>query len=313
MKKLDWLKGSFILWAGLSLLGCATTQDVRTLDDENRRLYTQLDNSQKEMESLKKEFAAFKREAESDRVTVRREDSSSKADLALRLQNLESEVGMLTAGVEEYKDFAKKPSKEIERMREDVAFRLRILEEKNKAQEERGKTTDQQLKAIEDRLRSLDSKLDQIASKAMESEKALAAKESPSPPSETKGPLTVAGSLYKDAYETFQKGDMEGARGRFEAFLRQYPNAELSGNAQFWIGETYYQKKDYERAILEYEKVMAKYPEGNKVPAALFKQALAFAELGDKTNARNLLKRVIEKYPNSDQAELAKKRLETLK
>ncbi len=313
MRRLDWFKASFVLWAGLSLWGCATTQDVRTLDDENRRLYTQLDTNKKEMESLKKEFAAFKREVEGELTAVKSEGSGSKADLALRLENLQSEVGMLTAGVEEYKDFAKKPSKEIERMREDIAFRLRILEEKNKAQEERGKATEQQLKTIEDRLRSLDSKLDQIASKAAESEKASAAKEPPSPPSETKGPLTVAGTLYKDAYETFQKGDMEGARRRFEAFLKQYPNAELSGNAQFWIGETYYQMKDYERAILEYEKVIAKYPEGNKVPAALFKQGLAFAELGDKTNARNLLKRVIEKYPNSDQADAAKKRLETLK
>ena len=56
-----------------------------------------------------------------------------------------------------------------------------------------------------------------------------------------------------------------------------------------------------------------KYPEGDKIPAALFKQALSFMELGDKTNARNLLKRVIEKYPHSEQAEMAKKKLETIK
>ena len=134
---------------------------------------------------------------------------------------------------------------------------------------------------------------------------------------QTKAPLEIVskecGDLYKDAYETFYRGDLEGARRKFEAFLKQYPNTELSDNAQFWIGETYYLKKDFERAILEYEKAMVKYPEGDKIPAALFKQALAFLELGDKTNARNLLKRVIEKYPHSDQAEMAKKKLETIK
>jgi hypothetical protein len=36
-------------------------------------------------------------------------------------------------------------------------------------------------------------------------------------------------------------------------------------------------------------------------------------ELGDKTNARNLFKRVIERYPSSDQAEMAKKKLEAMK
>ena len=121
------------------------------------------------------------------------------------------------------------------------------------------------------------------------------------------------GNLYKVAYETYQKGDVEGARKKFEAFLKQYPNTELSGHAQFWIGETYYQKKDYEKAILEYEKAITKYPEGSKVPAALYKQGLAFLELGDKTSARNLFKRVIERFPRSEQAEMAKKRLEAMK
>ena len=144
----------------------------------------------------------------------------------------------------------------------------------------------------------------------MESEKLTSTKEAPA---EIKGVSTGMGDLYKDAYETFQKGDLEGARRKFEAFLKQYPNTELSDNAQFWIGETYYLKKDFEKAILEYEKAIVKYPEGDKIPAALFKQALAFLELGDKTNARNLLRRVIERYPQSDQAEMAKKKLETIK
>ena len=119
--------------------------------------------------------------------------------------------------------------------------------------------------------------------------------------------------LYKDAYETFQKGDLESARRKFEVFLKQYPNTGLSDNAQFWIGETYYLRKDFEKAILEYEKMITKYPEGDKMPAALLKQGLAFLELGDKTNGRNLLKRVIERYPHSEQAEIAKKRLEGIK
>jgi tol-pal system protein YbgF len=144
----------------------------------------------------------------------------------------------------------------------------------------------------------------------MESEKVVPTKEIPA---ELKGISTGMGDLYKDAYETFHKGDLEGARRKFEAFLKQYPNTELSDNAQFWIGETYFLKKDYERAILEYEKAIVKYPEGDKISSAIFKQALAFLELGDKTNARNLLKRVIEKYPHSDQAEMAKKKLETIK
>jgi tol-pal system protein YbgF len=190
----------------------------------------------------------------------------------------------------------------MDRFKEEMEGRLRTTEEKRKAQEEK-------LKEIEDRLKVLDGRMAASASKA-ESERLASTKETLS---EIKGVSTGMGTLYKDAYETFHRGDLEGARRKFQAFLKQYSNTELSDNAQFWIGETYYLKKDYEKAILEYEKAVVKYPEGDKIPAALFKQAFAFLELGDKTNARNLFKRVIEKYPISDQAQIAKKKLETIK
>jgi tol-pal system protein YbgF len=210
---------------------------------------------------------------------------------------------ILSTGIEEYKEFLKKPSQEIDRVRGEMEDRLKSLEEKRKTQEEK-------MRELEDRLKAPEGRTPGSASKQMESEKLASAREVSA---ELKGISTGMGDVYRDAYETLHKGDLEGARRKFEAFLKQYPNTELSDNAQFWIGETYYLKKDYERAVLEYEKAIVKYPEGDKIPAALFKQALAFFELGDKTNAKNLLKRIIEKYPHSDQAEMAKKKLETIK
>ncbi len=198
----------------------------------------------------------------------------------------------------------------MDRLRENTALRTKALEDNEKMRQEKDKALEEKIKGIEDRLKGLEGKIGQLASKQLELEGSIPGKEVSA---DVKGVSTRAGDLYKDAYETLQKGDVEGARRKFEAFLKQYPNTELSDNAQFWIAETYYLKKDYEKSILEYEKAITKYPEGDKVPAALFKQALAFLELGDKTNARNLLKKVIERYPNSDQAQMAKKKLEAIK
>jgi tol-pal system protein YbgF len=286
------MKGWIVFLIGLLLFGCASTRDVRILDKEMDKLYSQINTLRKENDSTKKELS-----------DLRAENQRLKTDLALRVENLQSELRTLSTGVEEYKELLKRPSKETDRMKEDMEGRLKTLEERRKAQEEK-------LKEIEDRLKGLNGKMAGSSSKPTESEKLAPTKEIPS---ELKGISTGMGDLYKDAYETFHRGDLEGARRKFEAFLKQYPNTELSDNAQFWIGETYYLKKDYEKAILEYEKAIVKYPEGDKVPAAIFKQALAFSELGDKTNARNLLKRVIEKYPHSDQAGMAKKKLEAIK
>ena len=302
LRKGDRMKGWIVFSIGLLLFGCASTKDVQILDREIDRFHSQVNTLKKENESIKNEMSALRSDLSS-------ENQKLKADLLLRIENLQSEIRTLSTGIEEYKEFSKRPSKELDRVKGDMEGRLRILEEREKNLEEKNKAQEGKIKELEDRLKGMEVKTSGPATKQTESEKPI----SKEALAELKGVSTGMGDLYKDAYETFHKGDLEGARRKFEAFLKQYPNTELSDNAQFWIGETYYLKKDFERAILEYEKAIVKYPEGDKIPAALFKQALAFFELGDKTNARNLLKRVIEKYPHSDQAEMAKKKLETIK
>jgi len=319
------IKALLSLVVGLLLWGCATTQDVRILDREINRLQSQVNALQKEGQRDKEvqssELAAL-------RTVFRNEWSTElkklQTDLLFRIEKNASEIRILNTGLDEYKDFAKRPSKDVERVREDVILRTRVLEErektleeKNRTLEDRAKSLEEKVRVMEDRIRGFEGKIDLVSSKQVETEKAMVTLKEKEPVPETKGPATAPvtgmGEIYKDAYETYLKGDIEGARRKFEAFLKQYPNTDLSDNAQFWIGETYFIKKDYERAVLEYEKVTAKYPEGDKVPAAMFKQALAFLELGDKANARNILRRVIERYPQTDQADLARKRLETIK
>jgi tol-pal system protein YbgF len=311
------IRGWIILSVMLFLWGCATIHDVRILDGEIYKLQSQLNLIQKEKDSFKNELESFRKETQKDISTLRNETQRVHADLLLQLETLQSDLRALSTGIEEYKEFLERPAKEIDRVKGDMTLRARTLEEKGKIIEEKSKANEDQIKALgervrslEDRLKGLDGKMEKLVSKQIESENPIPTKE---PLTEMKGISAGAGDLYKDAYETFQKGDLEGARRKFEAFLKQYPNTELSDNARFWIGETYYLKKDFEKAILEYEKAIAKYPEGDKIPAALFKQALAFIELGDKTNARSLLRRVIERYPHSDQAEMAKKKLEGIK
>ncbi len=354
------LTKGWILLGMIFLIGCATPQDVRILDREIRKLESQLTQTQnrdqkekeelrKELSTLRGEISPIKQEISSLRSEISSETQKLKADLLLRLESLQTETRILSTGVEEYKEYLKKPTREVDRLKGEVEARVRVLEEKGrshdeqfrdiavrmkgieeqlkwiearwrshedrlKLNEERVKTNDDRLKGMEGRLKGIEEGLKGIEAKLVtkpsESEKPSPLEEKVS---DLKSLSVRVGDLYRDAYETFQRGDLEGARKKFEAFLSQYPHTELSDNAQFWIGETYFLKKDYERAILEYEKVIVKYPEGDKVPSALLKQGLAFLELGDKTNGRSLLKRVTERYPKTEQAEIARKRLESIK
>jgi len=294
LKKLYRIKTWIILSAGVFLFGCASVRDVRTLDREIDKVYSELNALRKENNSLKDKISALSAE-----------NQKLKTDLLIRVDNLQSEVRTLSTGVEEYKDYLKRPSKEIGQVKADVEARLKGLEEGRRNLEEKNKAQEEKIREMEARLKAVDEQVKETGSEKLDSTKEL--------PSKPKGTSVGMKNLYKDAYDTFQKKDLEGARKKFEAFLKQYPNTELSGNAQFWMGEIYYQKKDFEKAILEYEKAITKYPEMDKVPAALYKQALAFLELGDKGNAKNLLKRVVQRFPRSKQAEMAKKKLEAIK
>jgi tol-pal system protein YbgF len=128
----------------------------------------------------------------------------------------------------------------------------------------------------------------------------------------------VAGSvdpeeLYNGAYSKLTKGDYKGAREEFKKFLELFPQTEYSDNAQFGIGEAYYKEKKYEEAILEYDEVVKTFPQGNKLPDAMLKQAFSFIALNDGNSAKLLLQKIIERFPASEQAEIARAKLKSLK
>lgn len=115
--------------------------------------------------------------------------------------------------------------------------------------------------------------------------------------------------IYEDAKAAYDKGEMEKARQGFALLIKTFPKSENADNAQFWIGESYYQEKWYEKAILEYQTVLEKYPKGNKVPAAMLKQGMSFLKIGDKSNARLILKELKKDYPKSNEARIASQKL----
>ena len=118
--------------------------------------------------------------------------------------------------------------------------------------------------------------------------------------------------LYAVSRQAFDAGDFETARKGFKDLINKFPKSTHADNAQFWIGEIYYNEKWYEKAILEYQKVIEKYPKGNKVPASLLKQGFAFFNLGDKANARLILKELVKKHSKANEAKIATKKLNEL-
>lgn len=124
-------------------------------------------------------------------------------------------------------------------------------------------------------------------------------------------PLTED-DFYKDAYETYKKGDTQSALEKFKKFKATFPDTKYSPNIEYWIGECFYSLKDYERAILSFDEVITKYPKSEKIPSALLKQGYSFLKLNDKKAAKLILERVVNNYPKSEEAKLAKEKLKEI-
>ncbi len=124
--------------------------------------------------------------------------------------------------------------------------------------------------------------------------------------------------LYKKALDAYYKGKIEEARQYFQEFASKYKNHELYDNALFWIGQTYYAEGNYQEAINAWNKLiqgceLGEIVECNKYPMAMLKKAYAYMKMGNKEEAKKILQEIIQKFPDTEEAELARRKLEALR
>ncbi len=146
------------------------------------------------------------------------------------------------------------------------------------------------------------------------------------PPRPTTGALQPQ-DIYQAAYIDFSKGSYSLAIAGFREFLRRYPDHELAGSAQYWVGEAYLSlargftdasqgdkaNESLEQAVQEFKKVQANYPRADKVPTALYKEALALIDLKQPALAQARLQYLVDNFPRAEETSLARERLTTLK
>src|SRR5207237_393498 len=87
------------------------------------------------------------------------------------------------------------------------------------------------------------------------------------------------------ARKKLDAGDTGAARQLFNEFLGKYKSDELAGNAQYWLGETYYAEKRWNEAIAEFQKVLKEHKKSEKTPDALLKIGMSFQAQADCKNA----------------------------
>jgi tol-pal system protein YbgF len=119
--------------------------------------------------------------------------------------------------------------------------------------------------------------------------------------------------LFDEAYKRYQAGQFEEARRLFRTFTTRYGRDDRADNAQYWLGQAYYEERKYAAAIAEFKKVLDNFPRGDATDAAMFGMALSFIELKYCTEGEAYLQDMLKRFPNSTLKEKAQKKIKEVK
>jgi tol-pal system protein YbgF len=104
--------------------------------------------------------------------------------------------------------------------------------------------------------------------------------------------------LYERAYGYLLQKDYGTAESSFEDFLKRHPTHPLAGNAQYWLGETFYVRGQYRPAAAAFLKGYQDYAKSQKAPESLLKLAMSLQRLGQKDAACSSYSEFATKFPN---------------
>ena len=192
----------------------------------------------------------------------------------------------------------------------DVQVELQAVSEQIDQLRSNLEDTNYRLAQLSQQLAATNQELKSLRSLAIVSPNAAGSAPTPSnlPGASSEDPQTQ----YQGAYNSYLRGNYDLAILGFRQYLENFANTELADNATYWIGESYYNQGKFRQAIQEFDSMLQKYARSDKRASALLKKGYALLESGQREQGIAQLRSVVSEHPSTDEANLAKQRLESL-
>lgn len=104
---------------------------------------------------------------------------------------------------------------------------------------------------------------------------------------------------YDYAYKLLVQSDYADAEAAFREFVASHPSDNLAGNAQYWLGETYYVRQLFEPAAAAFLKGYQGYPKGAKASDSLLKLGMSLSALKKNAEACAAFGQLAKDFPNA--------------
>ncbi|CAO3375177.1 tol-pal system protein YbgF [Azospirillum argentinense] len=214
---------------------------------------------------------------------------SLAADFEVRLQKLERALSELTGRYEEATYQISQMKDRLERVNSDIDFRLKELESKGGG-------------AASDPFGA--PAKPSAAAPAAAPSAAKAPEKAADKPAQTAAvaPLPANSTpekQYEHAFELLRQSDYDKAEKAFSDFLAKNKTHQLAGNAQYWLGETYYVRNKFQDAAVAFAEGVQKYPKNNKAADNLLKLGMSLQQLNQKKDACTAFNQLITKFPEA--------------
>ena len=167
----------------------------------------------------------------------------------------------------------------------------------------------QQVSDVQNLLQSIDAKIPAAAGSAPAGGTAVAPPPGGSNPTM---PPVSSDTLYQNALRDFNSGHYDLSRQEFTDFLKYFPESDLAGNSQFYLGEIAFSQAQYQDALADYDLVIVNYPKSYKLAPASLKKGEAMLALGQKSSAIRQFRSVVSRFPGTDEARRAESHLKQL-
>lgn len=187
---------------------------------------------------------------------------------------LEQRVNELTDRIERLSHENDLLQQKIEALSEDVDFRIRALENKSST-----------------------------SKKATTSPKKTTKKADPK----------LAKAQFDKAYDLIKKQKYTEAETALSKFISSYPKSDYTGNAYYWLGESFMLRKKYDKAAVNYLQSFNQFPKNSKADLSILKLSSALNLLGKKKEACTMLAKLKAKNASlsTTMQKLLKKELTT--
>ncbi len=141
-----------------------------------------------------------------------------------------------------------------------------------------------------------------LAGRARRDSVAALPAQSNGPPAQTQPaaatlPPTTPRDEFDLAFFTLERGQYESAENGFRTFLQRYPKDGLSGEATYFLGESFFRRGKHRDAAEQYLKISTDFPKTARAPDALLRLGQSLEKLGAKEQACAFYAEVPRKFP----------------